>query len=147
MGVGVERCINTSTFWPHFWCREDTLGHILKRWWVHKKTRCQTYQLTLLGGLVDTPNTSRNTSNVPTFQHESMSEICVCVFILSLPAFWSLWISDCETCTHPCIAIQWSLVGKLRGQGLAQDYGLVPGHGLVLEISGYLIKSVIFHNL
>ena len=49
--------------------------------------------------------------------------------------------------THPCIAIQWSLVGKLRGQGLAQDHGLVPGHGLVLEISGYLIKSVIFHNL
>ena len=26
------------------------------------------------------------------------------------------------------------LVGKMRGQGLAQDHGLVPDHGLVLEI-------------
>ena len=38
------------------------------------------------------------------------------------------------------------LVGKVRGQGLAQDHGLVPNHGLVLEISGYLFKSVIFHK-
>ena len=36
------------------------------------------------------------------------------------------------------------LVGKVRGQGLARDHGLVPDHGLVLEISGYLFKSVIF---
>ncbi len=35
------------------------------------------------------------------------------------------------------------LVGKLHGQGLARDHGLVPDHGLVLEISGYLFKSVI----
>ena len=27
------------------------------------------------------------------------------------------------------------LVGKVRGQGLAQDHGLVPDHGLVHEIS------------
>ena len=32
------------------------------------------------------------------------------------------------------------LVGKVRGQGLAR------GHGFVLEISGYLYKSVIFHK-
>ena len=38
------------------------------------------------------------------------------------------------------------LVGKVRGQGLAQDYGLVPDHGLVQEISGCLSKSVIFHK-
>ena len=48
--------------------------------------------------------------------------------------------------THPCIAIQWNLVGKVRGQGLAHDCGLAPDHGLVLEISGYLFKSVIFHK-
>ena len=30
---------------------------------------------------------------------ESMSEIGVQVFMLSLPAFWSMWISDCETYT------------------------------------------------
>ena len=35
------------------------------------------------------------------------------------------------------------LVGNVRGQGLARDHGLVPDHGLVLEISGYLFKSVI----
>ena len=38
------------------------------------------------------------------------------------------------------------LVGKVIGQVLAQDHGLVPDHGLVLEISGYLLKSVIFHK-
>ena len=38
------------------------------------------------------------------------------------------------------------LVGKVRGQGLARDHGLVPDHGLVLEINGYLFKSVIFHK-
>ena len=27
-------------------------------------------------------------------------------------------------------------VGKVRGQGLARDHGLVPARGLVLEISG-----------
>ena len=31
-------------------------------------------------------------------------------------------------------------------EGLGQDHGLVPDHGLVLEISGYLFKSVIFHK-
>ena len=36
------------------------------------------------------------------------------------------------------------LVGKVRGRGLAQDNGLVPGHGLVQEISVCLFKSVIF---
>ena len=30
------------------------------------------------------------------------------------------------------------LVGKVRGQGLAHDHGLVPVHGLVLEISAWL---------
>ena len=40
--------------------------------------------------------------------------------------------------THPCFAIQWNLVGKLHGQGLAQAHGLVPDHELVLKISGYL---------
>ena len=29
---------------------------------------------------------------------------------------------------------------------LAQDHGLVPDHGLVLETSGYRFKSVIFHK-
>ena len=38
------------------------------------------------------------------------------------------------------------LVGKVRGQRLARDHGLVPDHGLVLEISSYLFKSVIFHK-
>ena len=38
------------------------------------------------------------------------------------------------------------LVGKVRGQGMARDHGLVPDHGLVLEISGYLFKSIIFHK-
>ena len=32
------------------------------------------------------------------------------------------------------------------GQGLAQDRGLVPDHGLVHEISGCLFESVIFHK-
>ena len=48
--------------------------------------------------------------------------------------------------THTCVAIQWNLVGKLRGGGLAQDHGFVPDHGLVQEISGCLFKSVIFHK-
>ena len=38
------------------------------------------------------------------------------------------------------------LVGKVRGQGLAQDHGLVPDHGLMHEISVFLFKSVIFHK-
>ncbi len=38
------------------------------------------------------------------------------------------------------------LVGKVRGQGLARDHRLVPDHGLVQDISGYLFKSVIFHK-
>ena len=38
------------------------------------------------------------------------------------------------------------LVGKMRGQGLARDHGLVPDHILVLEISGYLFTSIIFHK-
>ena len=41
---------------------------------------------------------------------------------------------------HPFVTINWNLVGKVRGQGLTHD------HGLVLEISGYLFKSVIFHK-
>ena len=39
------------------------------------------------------------------------------------------------------------LVGTLRGQGLARDHGLVPDHALVMEISGYLFKSVTFHKI
>ena len=38
------------------------------------------------------------------------------------------------------------LVGEVRGQGMAQDRGLVPDYGLVLEISGYLFQSVICHK-
>ena len=48
--------------------------------------------------------------------------------------------------THPRIAIQWNLVGTVRGQGLTHDHGLVPNHALVQEISGCLFKSVIFHK-
>ena len=48
--------------------------------------------------------------------------------------------------THPCVAIQWNLVGKVRGQRSTQDHGLVPDHGLVQGISGCLFKSVIFHK-
>ena len=54
-------------------------------------------------------------------------------------------ISDCETYA----SMYWDtmdLVRKVRGQALARDYGLVPDHGLLLEISGYLFKSVIFHK-
>ena len=29
---------NTSTFWAHFWCSLDILGHLLKLWWVRQKT-------------------------------------------------------------------------------------------------------------
>ena len=36
------------------------------------------------------------------------------------------------------------LVGNVRGQGLAQDHGFLPDHGLVDEISGCLSKSGIF---
>ena len=54
-------------------------------------------------------------------------------------------ISDSETYTSMyCDTMD--LVGKERGQGLARDHELVPDHGLVLEISGYLFRSVIFHN-
>ena len=38
------------------------------------------------------------------------------------------------------------VVGKVCGEGLGQDHGLVPDHGLVHEISGFLFKSVIFHK-
>ena len=48
--------------------------------------------------------------------------------------------------THPCVAIQWTLVGKVCGQGLAQDHGLAPDHGLVQEMNGCLFKSVIFYK-
>ena len=34
-------------------------------------------------------------------------------------------------------------VEKVRGQELALDHVLTPDHGLVLEISDYLFKSVI----
>ena len=37
-------------------------------------------------------------------------------------------------------------VGKVCGEGLGQDHGLVPDHGLVHEISGFLFRSVIFHK-
>ena len=50
---------------------------------------------------------------------------------------------------EPCRNVAWSgigTVGMLRGQGLAQDHGLVSDHGLLLEISGYLFISVIFHK-
>ena len=65
-----------------------------------------------------------------------MSEIHVRFFMLSLP------FEACEfpiaRHTHPCIAIQWNLVGNVHGQGLARDHRLVPDYGLslVLEISG-----------
>ena len=45
---------DTSTFWTHYWCREVTLDHVGES--AKKGCQCQTYQLTLLGGLVDTPN-------------------------------------------------------------------------------------------
>ena len=38
------------------------------------------------------------------------------------------------------------LVGKVCGERLGHDHGLVPDHGLVHEISGFLFKSVIFHK-
>ena len=38
------------------------------------------------------------------------------------------------------------LVGKVRGERLGRDHGLVPDHGLVHEISGFLFKSVIVHK-
>ena len=54
-------------------------------------------------------------------------------------------LSDCETYTSMyCDTMEF--VGNVRGQGLARDHGLVPDHGLVLEIRGYLFKSVIFHK-
>ena len=67
------------------------------------------------------------------------------VFVLSLLPFE---VSEYPIArhTHPRVAIQWNLVGKVRGQGLAQDHGLVPDHELVLEISYYLFRSVIFHK-
>ena len=37
-------------------------------------------------------------------------------------------------------------VGRVRGQGLAWDHGLVPDHRLVHEISDCLFKPVIFHK-
>ena len=62
------------------------------------------------------------------------------------------WLRAVTTClefpnarhTHQCIAIQWNLVGKVRGQGLAHDHGLVPDYGLVLEITGYLLNRLFF---
>ena len=48
--------------------------------------------------------------------------------------------------THPCIAIQWNLVGKLHVRDWHSTMDLVPDHGLVLEINGGLFKSVIFHK-
>ena len=35
---------------------------------------------------------------------------------------------------------------KVSGQGWTYDHVLVPYHGLVLEIIGYVFKSVIFHK-
>ena len=75
-----------------------------------------------------------------------MSEICVCVLMLSLPTFEACEFPIARH-THQCIVIQWNLVGKMRGQGLAHDHGLVADHRLVLEISGYLFKSAIFHKI
>ena len=55
-----------------------------------------------------------------------------------------------EVCEFPivihtyCDTMALSLAGKVRGQGLARDHGLVPDHALVMEISGYLFKSVTF---
>ena len=62
--------------------------------------------------------------------------VCVSLFSHDLP------FEVCEfpiaRRTHPCVAIQWNLVRLVRGQGMAQDHRLVPDHGLVMEISGYL---------
>ena len=78
--------------------------------------RCQTFELTLLIhtiGLVDRAYTSRTTSNAPTFQHESMSEICVRVFMLL--KFVTFRLRDigsmcCDT-MEPCRKGAWSGMG------------------------------------
>ena len=79
-----------------------------------------------------------------------MSEIHMCVSSCSLYLPFEVYIiiyicefPYCETYTSMYCDIM-DLVGKVRGQGLARDHGLVPDHGLVLEICGYLFKSVIF---
>ena len=36
------------------------------------------------------------------------------------------------------------LVGKVRGQGLAQDHGLVPDHGLVHELVVVYLNQLFF---
>ena len=46
----------------------------------------------------------------------------------------------CETYTSSMHCDTKNLVGKVRGLGLAHDPGLVPDHGLVLELNGYLFK-------
>ena len=69
-----------------------------------------------------------------------MSEICVRVSSCSHEMPFEVCEFQIARHPHPCVVIQWNLVGKVRGQGLIQD------HGLVLEISGYLFKSGIFHK-
>ena len=75
-----------------------------------------------------------------------MSETCVRVFVLLLPAFCSLGISDCGP-THPRVAIQWNCVGKTRGQILPQDHGNLSRFALVAGLRVYYGQVRSRHNL
>ena len=70
---------------------------------------------------------SSTTSNVPIFHCEYILSKYVCGSSCShyLPKFKACEFPIARH-THPCIAIQWNLVGKERYQILAQDHGLVP---------------------
>ena len=81
--------------------------------------------------------------------HKAGTTVCpkyVCVYSCSNYLPFEVCEFPITRHTHPCVAIQWNLVGKVCGQRLTQDHGLVPDHGLVQEISGCLFKSVIFHK-
>ena len=91
-------------------------------------------------GLVDTrPELSQ--MSLPFSINQCPKYVCMSSFSHDLP--FEVCKFPIARHTHLCVAIQWNLV---RGLGLTHDHALVPDHGLVLEISGYLFKLVIFHK-
>ena len=95
----------------------------------------------MLGGLVDT------LPELPQMSLLFSMNLCpkyVCVYSCSNYLPFEVCEFPIAGHTHPCAAIQWNLLGRVRRQGLAQDHGLVPDHGLVHSISGCLFKGALY---
>ena len=106
---------NTSTFWAHFWCSLDILGHLLKLWWVRQKTLSNI-----------STNPPERVSWHPVGLVDTLAQLSQIFLVFSMnqcPTYMCVSSCShylpCEVCafpiarhTHQCIAIQWNLVGR-----------------------------------